>query len=260
MGSIQSNITKQTLSAYTDVVNAVAVSVFNQAAQNCAAANTLTINTGQGGCFFQFLNGKINIDQIAGTNCKFNDQNIINLTSQFQNQLTTETQAFIQQNAQNKQGFIATALSLQINEADTVEKITNLISNSFQGSFTNICTATNQALNNASLNLCGIFDNSSIVVNQNAFVTAVTSCINEAVLNIFLKNEVLNKMATATDQKLYSQQEGIGSIFTVIFIIIGVLVVLGIIGGIIYALIRYRSPPKSQLNVNVNAPKEQIPT
>ena len=84
--------------------------------------------------------------------------------------------------------------------------------------------------------MCGNFKNSNIVITQDAAVTAITSCVNQAVIQSFTKNSVLNNVAQQTDQKLLTQQKGVdlGKIFMWIGIIVGVLLLLALIGAAIY--------------------------
>jgi len=241
MGNIQSNATKQVLADYTNVVNSTVVNVYNSAAASCASANNFSLQTGGGSdCNFQMINGSINVTQTAGTNCQLNSQNVNSLSAQFQTQLTNNTQQFIQQNSQNKQGWFATAFSLQMNNASNVTEVMNQISNSSSANFTNLCNSVSDALNNATVKLCGIYDGSSFNLNQNALVTAITSCVNQNVVNIWTSNQVLNSLWQATDQKLASTQSGFSLKW--ILIIVVVIVVLLLISGLAYYFInRHKS-------------------
>lgn len=236
MGNIQASETKQTLADYTQVVNSTVVNTFNTAIQQCTSGNTLALDTGNG-CIFDFINGTFDVTQVANTQCTFNSQNVVNATSSFQNNIQTATKNFIDQNLQNQQGWFATAFSLQISGAENSTQVSQLVSNAFQGNFTNRCQATSNALNQATVNLCGVFDATTFDFNQNALTTALTSCANEVVTNVFTTNTVLNQLWSQTDQKLASQQAGVGSfIFYIIIAIIG-FIVLMIVIALVYMLI-----------------------
>lgn len=242
MGNIQSNKTKQLLADYTSMVNNTVSNVYNSAVADCTSANNFTLETGGGQyCDFKIINGTINISQTAGSKCQLNSQNINNLSATFQNQLTNDTKNFITQSAKSKQGWFATAFSLQQNDASNVTDVMNQISNSSSANFTNICSSVSDALNNATIQLCGVFDASTFNFSQNAMVTALTSCINQNTIKVWTSNQVLNKLWQDTDQKLASTQSGV-SFGWIAFIIIGIVILLIII-GIIYFILSRPSVP-----------------
>lgn len=181
-------------------------------------------------CPFNFTNGVMSITQTAGTNCQLSSNNVNNLTSQFQTQLTNETQQFIQQNASNSQGWFATAFSLQIQGATTVDDVMNQIKNSTKGNFNNTCTSVSSALNEATVRLCGYYDSTTFDFNQNALITAITSCINQNVIDTWTSNTVLNQLWQQTDQQLASTQSGLsmGLIILIIVIIVIVIILAGV--------------------------------
>lgn len=234
MGNVQANLTKQTLAAYTNVINSTVANVFNNAAQTCAGGNYFSLSTGQG-CPFEIVNGEFNLTQRASTTCTLNSQNITSLSAQFKTDLINNTRQFIEQESKNSQGWFATALSLQINQASTVEEIVNQINNSFNVNFTNTCSSVSTAFNTAVLNLCGYFDATKFNISQNAIVDALTSCVNENTINIWTSNSVLNKLWQDTDSKLASHQGfdpkwliiGVVAIILLIVILIIVLVIIG---------------------------------
>jgi hypothetical protein len=234
MGSGQSAITTQTLAAYTNIVNQVATNVYNQASQDCATQNVFQATF----CpTFNATDSGWTLNQQASTRCTFNNQNVANLNATFANQLQTTTQSFITDDLKNQQGFFATAFSFQLTDASTTQDIMNQMTNLFTSNFTNLCSAVSTSLNSGIVNFCGTWKNSPILINQNSLVTSITSCVNEAVANIWQSNQVLNDLYTMTNNKLSSTQEGIASIFIYILIGLGILAIIGLIGGIIYAMI-----------------------
>ena len=232
MGNVQANETKQILSSYTNVVNSVVANVYNKALANCSSSNNLMLTTGRD-CVFNFSDGTMNFKQVAGSNCKLDSINTTELTSSFNTEIINKTRNFIEQNAKNDQGWFATAFSLQINDAENVTDVMNQITNSFNVNFTNQCQSISNALNNANVDLCGYFDKTTFNFEQNAFVTAITSCVNKNVMNMWTSNSVLNDLWSKTDQKLASTQAGFS--FVWLFLIIIALVILLIIGGIFYS-------------------------
>lgn len=240
MGNIQSNVTKQTLADYTNVVNSTVAKVFNNAAAQCASGNTFTLQTGGQDCTFEMRNGTINVFQTAGTNCKLDNQNITDLTADFQTQITNNTKQFIEENSKNKQGWFATAFSLQIQGASNIEQVMTQITNETKIDFTNMCSSVATALNYAKVILCGYFDATTINFTQNALVSSLTSCVNHNTINIWTSNAILNNLWQSTDQKLASEQAGLN--FTWVFIISSIIsvILLLIIGVGVYFYIKQK--------------------
>lgn len=257
MGNAQANETNQTMAAYTNIVNSTATSVYNQASQSCASGNNFTLNTGEG-CYFESINGTFNVTQTAGTKCTFSSSDIASLNANFSNQLQNNTQQFIQQNSQSKQGWFATAFSFQVNGASNTTEVMSQMSNVFTQNFTNLCSSVANALNNATVNLCGIYDNTTFNFNQNAMVTSITSCVNDIVINVWTSNSVLNQLYQMTDQKLASQQSGFGSFLVWIAVIIGAVIVLGIIIAIIFAVIKGRQKNQAQTESQAQAQAQAL--
>jgi len=226
MGSAQSNVTKQTLASYTNVINTAMFNAYNESVGRCSASNTLVIDT----CpTFEIINGSLNVTQAAAADCQFNSQNFNTFTAKFTTEVRNATKQFIDENAKNKQGWFATAFSFQINGASNSSEVTNKIMNSFQGNTTNICRDESDAMNSGKLLLCGTFDGSAINVKQNSTVTSLVSCVNRNTEQAFVSNSVLNDLYQKTNQKLASEQAGVGSFFEWI--------VIAIVAGIILLII-----------------------
>jgi hypothetical protein len=251
MGSIQSNITKQALSDVTNVVNQNVTNVINTSIADCAAGNVNSFTTGilPNGtyCPFSFTNGTINLNQTVKANCVLNSQNTTQVVSDFSSLVNNAIQQAASQSGSSTQGWLATAVSFQVNGLETDTQIINNITNYVQNNVKNTCQSSSQAFNNGQVALCGVYSGSSFNITQDATVTALTSCINQTILDAFVNNSVLNQLSIDTDQKLTSQQSGIGSFFIYIAIIFAVVAVLGIIGGIIYAVVQGKSSDTSDI-------------
>ena len=231
MGNFQSNKTRQMLAAYTNIVNEEVTKIYNSAVTECRAENRMKLRFGGGEfCDFKITNGNINASQTSGTSCALNSQNVNKLNAQFTTELTNKLTSFIKQEQKNKQGWFATAFSFQMNEADTAEKVTNQITNSFTTDFTNKCEAVANAFNDKEAVLCGVYDTTTIDLSQNALVTMLTSCVNENTVSIWTKNKVLNDLWQATDQKLASQQSGLDLkwLWIALAVVGGLLLVIGV--------------------------------
>ena len=238
MGNIQSNITTQTLADYTNAMNSAVQETYSAAISGCTATDELSFQAGaggSGGCNFEIINGSININQTATASCNLNNQNINNTKVSFQNTITNATKQFIDQNSQNKQGWWATAFSFQVNGASNSTEVSTTIGNSFVGSITEICRQEAAAMNQEKILLCGTYNASTVNVTQNATVTALVSCINRNVTNVFTTNSVLNELWQQTDQKLASQQAGLDSVLFWLAIAGGILIIFIIIIGVAFS-------------------------
>ena len=172
-----------------------------------------------------------NIDQNVNADCSLDDSNINQTSVTFRNTVTNKTKQFIDQNAQNKQGWFATAFSFQISGASNSTQVTNKIANSFRGSVTDICRQEASAMNSAEVLLCGIYNASAFTMDQNATVTGLTSCINRNVTNVFTSDAALNELWQKTDQKLASEQTGLGgALMWIIIAIVAGIILIAIIG------------------------------
>ena len=92
--------------------------------------------------------------------------------------------------------------------------------------------------------LCGVFSNTTFNFSQNAILTSFTSCINNTTINYISSNSLYNDIAQKTDNHFKSTQEGIGSLFRWIIIIVAIVAVLIIIGLIVFLI--FSSSGKSQ--------------
>lgn len=245
MGNFQSNLTTQMLSEITNIVNSVVNNVYNNATQQCTASNNLSIQIGGPDCGYptQASNSNVNVNQIAGTICRLNAVNNNELNAQFTNQLKSQLKSYIDQNAQNQQGWFATALSFQINGLDTSEKIANTIVNSFTNNFTNQCSAVNNASNIGKLQVCGIYDRTNFNWGQNATTLALTSCVNENLSKAVTSNVALNELVNRTDQALASKQGGVGELFRWIILVVAIVAVCGLIGLLLKLLLSHKTKP-----------------
>ena len=243
MGSFQATLTNQTMNAITNIVNDVSQSVFNEASQDCSASNTYQISFGGvPNCPAPNVNNStINITQVAGSKCNLNSQNVNKLSATIKNSLNTRLQSYITNDLSNKQGWFATAISMQIADANTVETIANQITNSFSSNFTNICQAVATAYNNNQLVFCGNYNMDTFNFNQNAMISALTSCINQNLSNILANNSVLNELVAKTDAKLASEQSGFNLKWLFAIPVIIIIIIL------IVFLIRHLSGKKTKV-------------
>lgn len=236
MGNFQSNTTKNMISAYTSILNNISLSVVNESRLGCNSSNFLNLQTGgatpeQSNCVFKLTNGDLIISQRAESKCQLVSENINDISSEIKNEVRTQTESFINADLKNSQGFFATAFSFQEVNLSNATEVADVISNSFAGNITNICTAQVNAFNHQILLLCGEYNNSNIIVNQDALTTSITSCINENIVKLYNNNVALKDLILKTDSKLYSEQKGIniGQILLIIGIIVVVIIIIALI-------------------------------
>lgn len=244
MGNVQANETKQELATFTSIVNDVAMSVYNQAVSNCTSQNWLKVRAGGGqDCVFALNDGDLNITQQASCIQSLNSDNINKLTATFTNEILNKLQQHIGQQEQNKQGWFATAFSFQINDASNTQEVMNQINTQINANFNNTCSAVAEAFNKGTVLLCGTYNNSNININQNAAITALTSCINQNIVNVWTQNKVLNELWQKTDQKLASEQSGLDLKW--LWITLGIILALAIIIGLISLFVKLSKSNKT---------------
>jgi hypothetical protein len=251
MGNFQSNVTQQAISDLTDIINQSTTTIVNNAVSQCNAINNATILLGSipNGtlCPGPPITANVTVNQQAGVNCTLSSQNVNQITSQFQSAITSQAVQQAIQNSASIQQWLAAAVSAQISVADSETKIITHVTNYISNNVTNNCNNNANALNNGVVSVCGGYKG-NIVLNQGVSVVAMTSCIYQTIIQAFTSDTVWNNVAQSADQKLSSTQEGIASIFIYIIIGIGILAIIGLIGGIIYAMINKGNKNKGGLS------------
>jgi hypothetical protein len=259
MGNYQSSVTRQFISSVNNIINQSATAVYNQASQQCSAINVLNANFGAAPsgqtCPVSVTNSRINFRQNASTTCNLTSLNRADLNTQFTNEVQQRLQQLANADIKNKQGFLSTAVSIQENNLTSEQQLINAITNTISQNVTNLCTSVSQASNQGNLIFCGIYQDTTIDVAQNATIQAMVSCVNEALAKTQVGNTTIADIIQRTDAKLASQQEGIGSVLWIILLIIGGVLVLGIIGFVIFMLLQ----PKGGGSTQVITPPLSIP-
>lgn len=251
----------------TDIINQSTTSIVNSAVSNCAALNnaSVVLNYLPNGnpCPGPQIQGNIIIDQKAGVNCTLSATDVTSITSNFQTAITSQAVQQAIQNSSSIQGWLAAAVSVQSSVATSNAQIISHVANYVSNNVQNNCTNIANALNNGTVYVCGGY-RGNIVINQGASVVAMTTCIYQTIIQAFTSTTAWNDVAQAADQKLVSQQSGIGSFLIWIAVAFGILVILGIVAGIIYAIIKSKSKssPTSTsdlLNLAQMASKSKVP-
>ena len=245
MGNVQTNLTRQTITAFTEYLNTNITQITNNARANCVAGNILTLNIGGPNCpsaaTLPFEGIDLGIDQRALANCQLNAQFVSQLNTQIENQIENIVKNFIEQDLKNNQGFFALAFSGQANIAESTTQVSNRIANYVKSNIDTFCGATSIATNEQTINLCQPVLYSKIRLNQDASATAYVNCVSNTIVDAFIKDGALNELASKATQTAASKQEGLGSILIYIIIAAAIIAVIAIIGLIIYLVMSSRS-------------------
>lgn len=244
MGNAQASLTKQTLESYTEVMNNTIAKEYNKTSLGCSTGNVVSFTTGRD-CYFSCNGCDIEIGQKATSECTLDGENTNQIQSTIQDLVQSTTESFIENDLKNKQGWFSTAFSLQISGASTKEEVSNIISNQFSGDITNICQGQIDTFNTGVVDLCGDFNNTKINFNQDALTTALVSCINNNIIEVFNTNSALNQLYTETDNVLVSQQKGARS-FLWLLIILGIIFFLIIVAVIVFMIFKGKQSQQQQ--------------
>lgn len=239
MGAAQATITKDTMEAFTKSINSVAVDITNRNSTTDDIKENIKFTFGEPPCKYMFVaeDTTFNFDQTGTSKISFTSENFNRTNANVSSQLANVVKSFITNDLKNKQGFFSTAFGLQITNAMNAEEVSNIIENETKIRSMNICNPENSQIQNLMVSMCGQYTDDSFNVNQDAYTSAVVSCINRNVIDIFTTNKTLNDLYTQTNNKLLSQQKGLGSLFNWIIIIVAAVVILGIIGLIFYYIL-----------------------
>uniref|UniRef100_A0A6C0IZF8 Uncharacterized protein n=1 Tax=viral metagenome TaxID=1070528 RepID=A0A6C0IZF8_9ZZZZ len=239
--AFQSNTINNFLSTFTSFMNSQVSEVVNKSLTNCSAMNVANVMLGdppgtpEPRCRAKVSDSQFNILQKARAICNLSVENQTQLTSDIKNGVENNIAQLMQQNNKAVQDFLALgAATFNVNRADFSTTITNEFVNAIRQTSTNICQSIFQATNNGSFILCGDLTNTTINLDQDATVTALTSCINKVLQSATSQGTALNKILTQMDQYQSTEQKGVGSALMWIAIIGGIILLLLIVGAVIW--------------------------
>ncbi len=236
--NIQSNVTKDSITAVSNIVNKQVNKVAQTTRSTCTAINIETINIGtlaECGVRSVTLSGvTINANQIAKGSCFINAKNNITITNQQLVAIKSDLQELVTTQIKNNQGFIPAAISLQSNVSISETQIRTNINQLSISDITQVCDNTVRSFNTRTLNICADITDSTIAINQSADSYAVTQCTTTGIINNIFKNAIERKVAQETDTKLASKQSGLTGLFTWLIVIAAIVAVVLIIGLILY--------------------------
>lgn len=248
MGNFQSNVTRNALREMTTISTQIANTSISRSSMTCIGQNTarLRFGTSETGevCFFQ-VDGDLIVNQTADTDCQLSVESVTDATTELINLLSTKLDEEVVQKSKAVQEWLALAVSIQANEvsseAELITEIQTAISNLSDFS----CDAQFISSNNQDLVVCGLVS-SSVILNQDAYVTGMASCVNKVIQRVFSSNTRLSDIARRTDQEADLEQQGVGSLLSglqyIMYAVIAI-IVLVIIGAVIYFIIRSRRAP-----------------
>ena len=238
--SVQSSVTKQVISDYTNVVNNAVTQASNNTDFNCVSDNELRVLVGSipgsniGGktflpqqCYFELTDGSFNVSQTSGAQCTLNSTNLNSITTDLKNSIKSRTESWINMNLENYQGWLSIAISIANAESVSVSDIATDISNSISNSLYNDCEANAGAYNQGFLSYCGVYNKANINIDQSSHITAITSCVNENIVKNITSNTVITSIIEKTDQTIVSKQDGLSTIWK--WIIIGIVAIILIV-------------------------------
>lgn len=232
--SFQSESTEQTLADFTQYLNSAVMNAYSDSLSECGAGNSITFNVGilNNGqtCPAGITNSTLDLTQSATSNCNLTATNITDFSSTVQNLVQNTVTEFIQQATGVSKGWLDIGNSWQQENNVSNTQLATMISNNFTGSVTDLCSNINSATNSQTIALCGFYDGDTFNLGQNAMVTALTSCINNIVMNNFTSNQTLNNYWTQTDQAAAAKGSQLLTIIiaAVLLVIILVVVLIGL--------------------------------
>jgi hypothetical protein len=238
--NIQSTYTQDTINEVTDIVNQQVTTNKQNVKQDCNSFNLAKVELGglaQCGVDSITIKGvNVTIDQIGKSTCKIDATNNITVTQTQLDQIKDKLSQKVQNDIQNKQGWLAVATDIQSSVSITEAQILNDIKNIQITDIEQTCNNSINQYNQGEILICANVVDSNIAIDQSTDVYAVTQCVTTGILTSLMKDKVFSDVAQETDNKLSSKQEGISSLFIWIFAIIGILLFLAFIGLIIYAV------------------------
>lgn len=236
MGPQQSQEATSTLSALTSVINSAIVNVENSSNLTCRAGSYVTISTGDSSppCGFHADGSTFNFSNRAVADCSLNSTNLAKIDQEFRANITNTITSFIQQQAASNAGWLATAISTNIQGANTAEQISNKIANYFKDNVKNICSEEVNAYATGTVLLCGTWDQSTVNFNQEGSVTALASCVNRTIIKAFTDDKVLNELYQKTEEKAKASVSGIDTFFIYIVIAIVIICVISTVAYYIF--------------------------
>ena len=211
MGNIQGQLTKQALARYTTMMNSEIQNLANTLHKN-QTAKKFDMAPGKGGCYFDVVNGNVNMKSEAQSKISLNAQNVDQINKNLGKLVKNTTGKFIQQElASDPRGWFAKAFASKVSGIQNTNDLMNQLLGKTDITVDDLCKNLINTYNRGMVNLCGVYDAQSFDFNQDAFVTALGSCINSFMMHRWTTDSTLDKLWQETDKQLAGNVNGGGS-------------------------------------------------
>jgi hypothetical protein len=235
MAAAQIQNSSETLKDFQDYMNNISNSSALTANCSLGSTNTVNLTTGRG-CEFSLNGGSLTINQISKADCQQVATGSVDVLSDMKANIEQNIEQYLRTRQSAQQGWLTLAVAVQVSNARTEAEIITRIKNSVRNVTSVVCNNTLTAYNNGIIDLCGIYTDAAILVNQNALTTAYNSCTMDIIIKAFNDDSVLLDLAQKVANEQQVQQEGITGVFRLLIIIGVIILVIIIIGVIIFAL------------------------
>ena len=178
----------------------------------------------------------ITANQTAISTCTNVTKTTETITSKVQSAISKNIQAFLTEQQNSKQGWLALALNAQVINAKTRVELGNTIIQAVNSQTTQICDTTADSYNDKNVVLCGVYTNDNINLGQIAISTGYVSCTIDLMITAWQNNKILTDVALKTFTGQLSKDLGIGSLFGWLIVIAIAVVIIIVIGAVIYLI------------------------
>ncbi len=250
--NISNQVVQQSIDSLTEVVNNTSNSVFQSVKQECVSDLKLTLNlglypviTGSGAnqtITYQTcvpspnVEGNATLNQFASGTCTLNGGISNTLEANYSAQLKQNIKSWIDQQQQQRNGFIAVAINIANTVNITNEQLTTRITNSITNQISQKCDAYVQSSAQGLINICANIGK-DLTINQSAISTNITTCVTNNIVTAISNDSVLVDIVNKAVQQTSQDNEGFGDLARYLIIggvILGVLIVIGVVLYLIF--------------------------
>jgi hypothetical protein len=248
MGALNANQSQTIVNNYMQEINSVvATAVTNANLQTTTILNS-TFSLCGPACYIPgeplpvcIIKENVTLSQTAGTQAIVDTAQTVSIVQNSQNAISTTTQNFINQSSTSDQGWLSTALGININDINQVINVSDQIANYVATTAKLNCTANTFTEENLNVNVCG-YVQGNFIVNQNAATNVVFSCVNKQIVNFFASNTERANNVNKADQTALAMQEGATTFLDYIIYAFVIITVVMLVIGLITHLSRANKP------------------
>lgn len=247
--NISNQNVQDTINSLTKIVNNTSNSVFQSSSVGCASGVNLSVNVGvypvisgtgvnqtisYPPCVPQtVIDGDIIVSQFASGSCSLTGGITNTLNASYTANLKQNIQDWIEQQVQQRNGFIAAAIDIANTQKITTENISQMIANDVSNNISQKCDAFVQASTSGTINICALVKK-DIIVNQSAIATNITTCLTNNIVTAITNDTVITDIINKTVQKTKQDNQGLGDLARYFIIGAVVIVVIGIIAAALF--------------------------